>query len=113
MPLLDRYKSIGYRFGLSESTANKIVHSLVRFITQYLLDEVIKWPTNEEKQEMTQMINEVYHFPGVIGMIDGTHIEIEQPSERGYEYYNRKDYYSIVLQAVMCEDLRFTNVYTG
>ena len=59
------------------------------------------------------MINEVYHFPGVIGMIDGTRIEIEQPSERGYDYYNRKDYYSIVLQAVVCEDLRFTNVYTG
>ena len=46
-------------------------------------------------------------------MIDGSHIPIRMPPDRGIDYYNRKDFYSVVLQAVCREDLRFTNVYCG
>lgn len=46
-------------------------------------------------------------------MVDGTHIPIRMPSERGIDYYNRKDFYSVVLQAVCREDLRFTDVFCG
>lgn len=35
------------------------------------------------------------------------------PAERGIDYYNRKDYYSVVLQVVVCDDMRFTDVYAG
>ena len=35
------------------------------------------------------------------------------PSERGIDYYNRKDFYSIVLQAVVREDLRFIDIFAG
>ena len=35
------------------------------------------------------------------------------PAERGIDYYNRKDYYSVVLQVVVREDMRFTDVYAG
>ena len=45
-------------------------------------------------------------------MLDGTHIKINKPSERGFDYFNRKDYYSVVLQVVAREDLRFTDIYT-
>ena len=32
------------------------------------------------------------------------------PAERGIDDYNRKDYYSVVLQVVVREDMRFTGV---
>ena len=58
------------------------------------------------------------HLTGflVVGMIDDTHIAIRMPAERGVDYYNRKDYYSVVLQVVVREDnafhgcMRFTDV---
>jgi hypothetical protein len=46
-------------------------------------------------------------------MIDGSHIKIKQPYKRGYDYYNKNNEYSVVLQAVVREDLRFTDVFTG
>lgn len=52
-------------------------------------------------------------FPGVVGMIDGTHISITKPAERGIDYFNRKDYYLVVLQAVVMEDLRFIDAFAG
>ena len=56
-------------------------------------------------------MNSVSHLTGflVVGMIDDTHIAIRMPAERGVDYYNRKDYYSVVLQVVVRED----NVFHG
>lgn len=112
MASLDKFASIADRFGISESTACA-VHDLVCFIHEFLLDKIVVWPTADEQQEMKHLYVELKKFPGVIGMIDGTHIQIKKPSVRGIDYYNRKDYYSIVLQAVVREDMRFTHVYAG
>ena len=113
MSTLDKYQSIAHRFGLGESRAHNVVHTLVKFISQHLVDTLITWPSNDEKQEMKDMFYGLKGFPGVIGMIDGTHIKIDKPAERGFDYFNRKDYYSLVLQAVVREDLRFTDICTG
>ena len=51
--------------------------------------------------EIRGKYEELNNFPGVVGMIDGSHIPIHMPADRGIDYYNWKDfYYSIVLQAV-------------
>ena len=49
----------------------------------------------------------------VESMVNGSHIPTRMPADSGIDYYNRKDFYSIVLQAVCRKDLRFTNVYCG
>ncbi|KAE8967960.1 hypothetical protein PF011_g27370, partial [Phytophthora fragariae] len=38
---------------------------------------------------------------GFHGCIDGSHIPISNPSKNGEMYYNRKCWYSVVLQAVV------------
>ena len=50
MSTLDKYESIAHRFGLAESRAHHIIHILVEFISQQLVDKLIMWPTNDEKQ---------------------------------------------------------------
>lgn len=111
MASLDKYAAIDDRFGVSESTASYAIRNLISFIHDYLLSIIILWPTPEEQQEMKDMYMDLKKFPGVVGMIDGTHISIKKPSIRGIDYCNRKD--SIVLQAVVREDLRFTNIFAG
>ena len=109
----DKYSSIADRFGARESTVSYAIRNLLLFIQDYLMERIITWPTPDEQQEMQNMYAGLKNFPGVIGMVDGSHIPIRKPEERGVDYYNRKDFYSIVLQAVVREDMRFTNVYTG
>lgn len=113
MASLDKYSSIADRFGISESTACCAVRNLLHFMNEYLLEELVVWPTAEEKREIQDMYNELKRFPGIVGFIDGTHIQIKKPYVRGIDYYNRKDYYSIILQAVVREDMRFIDVYAG
>ncbi|XP_062610167.1 uncharacterized protein LOC134271947 [Saccostrea cucullata] len=113
MASLDKYAAIADRFGTSESTALYSIHNLITFISDYLLDAVILWPTPTEIQEIKDMYFDLKGFPGIVGFIDGTHISIKRPSDRGFDYYNRKDFYSIVLQAVVREDLRFIDIFVG
>ena len=48
--------------------------------------------------EISQKFEREKNFPGIIGFIDGCHIPIKQPSYQRRYYYNRKDFYSVVLQ---------------
>lgn len=46
-------------------------------------------------------------------MIDGTHIAINAPKKHTVSYFNRKSYYSVVLQGVCDNRNLFTDVYAG
>ena len=109
----DKYAAIADNFGMDKSTANLSIRNLLSFICTYLCDKLIHWPTRDEQEEMQALYMDLYNFPGIVGMIDGTHVQIRKPDERGYDYYNRKDYYSVVLQVVCRENLLFTDVYAG
>jgi hypothetical protein len=55
------------------------------------------------KSQVEQFFLQQFHersqgFPGVIGAIDGCHIPIKQPRHNAHDYYNRKQFHSIILQ---------------
>jgi len=49
----------------------------------------------------------------VIGAVDGTHIRIRVPLHDPVSYVNRKDYHSIILQAVCDRQGKFTHCFVG
>lgn len=58
---------------------------------------IIKWPTVEEVDIVTQGFN-AKGFPDTIGAIDGSHIQIPLPKVHGISYINRHNNSSILLQ---------------
>ncbi|XP_049890978.1 putative nuclease HARBI1 isoform X2 [Epinephelus moara] len=51
---------------------------------------------------MKQQFRQASGIPGIVGCIDGTHVQIQAPSEHEYLYVNRKGYHSINVQ-VACD----------
>ena len=47
------------------------------------------------------------------GAIDGSHIPVSAPIGNHTDYYNRKDWYSIVIQAVVDHNYIFHDIYIG
>ena len=77
------------------------------------MNKFIVWLSQAEQREIIHLYEETKRFRGVIGMIDGTHIPIKAPLLRPADYYNGKDFHSVILQGVVREDMRFVDVYSG
>ena len=56
---------------------------------------------------------EEYHFPQIAGAIDGSHIEIRAPPDNHEDYYNRKQFYGLVLQWGVDSKLLFRHISVG
>jgi hypothetical protein len=70
-------------------------------------------PTSEMQLSASDEFFQRWNFPNCIGSIDGKHIRLKCPSNSGSMYYNYKQYYFIVLQAVADARYRFIGMDVG
>lgn len=106
------HRAISLLFGRSISTIWRSVHEITSII-EINLQEFIRWPTADEAPLIANDFQQISGFPGAIGAIDGTHIEIVTPSENQKDYNNRKMRHSIILLAVCLPNRSFSYSYAG
>ena len=107
------YRSCGLQFGLGKSTAKIICGEFEQAIFD-LKDRFIKFPlTSEENGEKMEEFEELYGIPQIVGAIDGCHIEINAPPQNHEDYFNRKQHYSVNLQAIVDANLKFIHATVG
>ena len=94
----DMYRSCVLQYGIGESTA-KVISEQFESALCRLKNSYIRFSyTDEEVQEVMDCFEEEYHFPQIAGAIDGSHIEIRAAPDNHKDYYNRKQFYSLVLR---------------
>ena len=98
-------------FGIHQTTVSRIVYRVSRAIAA-LRRTYIKFPNQEERAKQNNEYHKIAKFPGVIGCIDGTHIELlHQPSTQHSELYrNRKDYFSLNVQVMFDAEYRIRDI---
>lgn len=95
------YRTLSSLFGLGRSTVGKIVVETCRAIATHLLPQYVQIPCGEKLKEIVDGFETFWGFPQAAGAIDGSHIPIIRPDESASDYYNRKGYYSIIVQALV------------
>ena len=100
-------------FGLGHSTVGKIVVETCRAITTHLLPQYVYIPSGEKLKEIVDEFETIWGFPQAAGAIDGSHIPIIRPGKSASDYYNRKGYYSIIVQALVDHLGLFMDVCIG
>ncbi|XP_066599980.1 putative nuclease HARBI1 [Prorops nasuta] len=106
------YRDIADRFGVTISTLHTIITRVTKFLVK-IAKTIIQMPTREEEIKIKEYFLKEQGFPGVIGLIDGTHIRIDKPKEDPDSYINRKHFYSIHVQGVVDNNLKFIDVLVG
>lgn len=69
--------------------------------------------TPKEWENISNGFQSRANFPHCIGAVDGKHIRVKKPSNSGSMYFNYKDYFSIVLLAIVDSEYRFIYVSIG
>ena len=107
------YRTLSALFGLGRATVGKIVVETCHAIATHLLPHCVQIPQQENLREIVEGFEILWGFPQAAGAIDGTHIPIIRPDESASDYYNRKGYYSIIMQAMVDHRGWFMDVYIG
>ncbi|XP_044750692.1 putative nuclease HARBI1 isoform X2 [Coccinella septempunctata] len=110
--------SVGSNTWLSASqpSVSRAVNEICSTIAEYLLPTWVQFPTTEESIRLVkQGFFLKYGFRGVLGAVDGTHVEILAPPENDinhppYVYINRKGKHSINVMLISDVDCRILAV---
>ncbi|XP_053894118.1 uncharacterized protein LOC128842275 [Malaclemys terrapin pileata] len=105
----DRYRSVANQFGIGKSTVGAILLQVCRAINHLLLQRTV---TLGNMHEIVDGFAEI-GLPNFGGAIDGTHNPILAPDHLASEYINRKGYFSMVLQALVDQQGRITDINAG
>ena len=107
------YYTIAEMSGIGLSTAATITKEVCQAIVDILWEEIVnKHMPKTEEDYKTKMVDmeEMWQFPCCWAAIDGCHIPIKCPPgglEANKEYHNFKNFYSIVLMAMVDSHYRF------
>jgi hypothetical protein len=108
------FRSIGNRFGMGISTFSYALRDFISVVNEKFLAEKIIFPSTEsEINSISNGFKKFGRIPNVIGAIDGSHIPIRSPHLFPVDYFNRKGFYSIVLQAVVDHKKKFLDICVG
>lgn len=80
---------------------------------QVLAQDHLIQPDTEEWTRLSYEFTKIWNLPNCVGAIDGKHIAIQCPANSGSDYYNFKQFFSIVLMAVCDAKYRFPLIDIG
>ncbi|KAG2216781.1 hypothetical protein INT45_009668 [Circinella minor] len=97
--------SIARQWGVASGSVSTYMKRVITALND-LSPKYIKWPDEAEHIQIASCIQESYNFPSCVGFIDGTHMVLSQkPKKQGEVYFNRKQHYSMNVQAI-CDHRR-------
>lgn len=105
--------SLAFAFRMGKTTVASIVNDTTEAIWDLLREECLPFPNKRMWQDIADDMYVKTNFPNCIGSIDGKHIRTKCPKNSGSDYFNYKNFYSIVLQAVANSDCKFIAIDVG
>ncbi|XP_034057153.1 putative nuclease HARBI1 [Gymnodraco acuticeps] len=102
------YEVIADSMGVHRTTVGEVVTAVSDALAR-LLDHFVTFPTDGQIAKVKQNFFLLGDMPNTIGVIDCTHVNIQAPRQREWEYVNRKGRHSINVQLVGDADLAITN----
>ncbi|XP_032809146.1 uncharacterized protein LOC116941911 isoform X1 [Petromyzon marinus] len=106
----DKYREVGNMFAVHRSTVHKYLYKFCRVMVELHLQNQIALPNEHEGRRIARGFWERFSIPQVMGMIGSTHIPITPLRGCIQDYMNRKEWPSLVLQALVDDKLRFRDI---
>ena len=109
----DCYRTCELMMGVSKSTAIECCHEFVHKLNSLQGDFIKFTITQQDAMKKIKGFSQISKIPNLVAAIDGTHIPIKAPQKNHEDYFNRKHFYSYVMQAVVDSHGLYLAVSTG
>ncbi|XP_071645996.1 uncharacterized protein [Temnothorax longispinosus] len=100
-------------FRIGTSTVYKVIHETCREIWNVLQPYVLKVSSKEDWKTISDGFMTSWQFPNCLGAIDGRHMRIQAPRNSGSNFFNYKQFFSMVMMATCDAQYKFTWVDVG
>ena len=107
------YRTVANLFGVSTAFVCLCVKDVSTAVLRKLKARFLSIPKGDDLREVMRLYKQKWGFPLCAGSVDGTHIRIRAPAEDHTDYVNRKNYHSIVMQALVDSRYLFRDVVVG
>ena len=95
-----QYHAVGRIHGISKATVHRCVQNVCRVIVEELMGEMIRWPQDASNIAPQFQLVSSTCFPNVAGLIDGSLINIDAPTQHEEAFVDRHGNHSINVLAV-------------
>lgn len=109
----ESFRSLAFQYRVSHSWISVIIRNVAEAIMKRMFKLIIPSPTTDQLRRNASLFLSKWNYPNCVGAIDGKHIRIKAPKTSGSQYYNYKEYYSIVLLAVVDAECKFIAIDVG
>ena len=92
-------RTISVLFGIGKSTVHEVLHDTCAVVASHIMPKYVHIPNMAMLRIIVNGFEHNLGFPQAIGVIDGSHIAIIKPHQCASDCFNRKSYYSILVQA--------------
>jgi len=106
------FREVSSHFDVGKSSCVTITKEFCRALNRFSR-RFIKLPVNHhDTTRAIALFQDECKIPQAVGAIDGTHIEIVAP-KNPFDYFDRQHRYSVIMQAVVGENLMFLETAIG
>lgn len=109
----ESFRSLAFSFRISQSYISRIIRLVLKSLSERLTPILLPPPTKENLKQIAMEFWIKWNFPNCVGAIDGKHIRIFAPGKSGSLFFNYKDFFSIVLLAIVDANCKFIFVDVG
>ncbi|KAL4123037.1 hypothetical protein QTP88_015269 [Uroleucon formosanum] len=109
----ESFRSLSFSFRISYSYISVIVKETLAALKQMLMPLFLPNPNSIDYKVKANEFYTKWNFPNCILAIDGKHVRIRCPNNSGSLYFNYKDYFSIVLMAMVDANYKFIAMDVG
>ncbi|XP_077240617.1 nuclease isoform X2 [Tasmannia lanceolata] len=105
--------SVGSSFGVGQSTVSQVTWRFIEAMEERARHH-LKWPDANRLEEIKAKFETNYQIPNCCGAIDATHIIMTLPAvETSDDWCDQERNYSMFLQVVVDDEMRFLDIVTG
>ncbi|KAL6646979.1 hypothetical protein ACP70R_014416 [Stipagrostis hirtigluma subsp. patula] len=109
----DSQVSVGAAFGVGQSTVSQVTWRFIESMEERARKH-LAWPCQERIEETKATLEALCGLPNCCGAVDATHIIMTLPAvESSEDWCDGAKNYSMFLQGIVDDELRFIDIVTG